>query len=313
MKFKQLNIGIITVFLLFPVIFPISLSQAYLQTNSGSGYYNIDDGCPFPYDLSDFSTLSSLSLKQISYKGVFNSPNVDIRANYTIRNDIATNQTIGLFFPFSMETNLTIHAIEIDNQDLDLLTLDWRIDESIGVFPTRLLTENISLLSLEITFSAFEEKSIFLEYSLPYHLKSYESIWTEYRYRYFFKPLRYWDDVSKESIHSFHYEIWIPNSYLKNNGVLEHSVSEVIGSCKFIHEKTGDFSLIIYSNLDQPEYFEASTIEFGYQDTFSIINPQVSFFILVVIFLVVFFLLALSIRFFYRKINNLPLNGNPGD
>jgi len=288
------------------------MSQAYLQKISGSDFYNIDDGCPFPYDLSDFSTLSSLSLIQISYKGVFNSPNVDITAYYTIQSNSATNQTIGIFFPFSMETNITIHAIEIENQSIDLLTLAWRINETIGTFPLT-FTKDLKLLSLEISFSAYEEKTIFLQYSLQYHIRDYESIQWEHSYRYFFKPLRIWDNITKKTNHSFYYEIWIPNSYLKNNGHLEYGVYSPVGAFDWIIQKNENFSVIIFSNRDQEGYFEAKIIEVGYQDSFSIINPQVSFVILIIIFLMIFSLLIISVIIFNRKINKLHLNGNPGN
>lgn len=311
MKYKKFNINVITGLLLFTVIFPVSQSQAYLQKSSESGFYNIDDGCPFPYDLSDFSTLSSISLTQISLKGVFNSPNVDITVNYTIQSNNATNQTIGLFFPFSIENIITIYAIEIDNQSIDLLTLSWRTNETIGTFPIR-FTKNLNLLSLEISFSAFEEKTIFLQYSLQYHIKSYDNIVWEYRYSYFFEPLILWDNIIKKTGIQIHYEIWIPNGYLKNNGHLEYGVYSPRGIWEWITQKNENFSLIIFSSRDQNGYFEAKLIEFGYQDSFSIISPEVSFIILIIIILMVFSLLIASMIVFYRKVNKLFLNENLG-
>ncbi|MFX0016505.1 MAG: hypothetical protein ACFFB2_15895 [Promethearchaeota archaeon] len=267
-----------------------------IKSSCDNDYYrkNIDDGCPFPYDITNAASVFSFSLKEIFYKGVFNYPNVDISANYTIQSHNDTEQTIGIFFPFSMDGNITIHSIMTGNQSLEF---NWRINITIDAYHPK-FSENLKLLQLELTFAAFEEKTIYLNYSFPYHTYTIQTIFREHRYLHFFEPAKLWENPHQ----SVHYEIWIPKSYLKNNGVLEYGIWSPRGWKEIEVEENEDFSIIIFEN--ENNQVEAKYIEPGYQDTIGV-SPEIGLIILTLEFLIVFSLLAVAIIIFYRKLNNL--------
>ena len=280
--------GLILVIILSPFLI--------IRSSCVIDYYrkDIDDGCPFPYDITNAASVSSFSLKEISYKGVFNYPNVDISANYTIKSHNDTEQTIGVLFPFSMDENITIHSIMIGNQSMES---NWRINITIDVYPQK-FSENLKLLQLELTFNAFEEKTVFIRYSLPYHTKTIQTIVRKHRYLHFFEPAQLWGKPHD----SVYYEIWVPKSYLKNNGALEYGIYSPSGWKETRVEENENFSVIIFENNNNQ--VKAKYIVPGYHDTIGV-NPEIGLIILTLEFLIVFSLLAIFIIIFYRKLNNL--------
>lgn len=278
------------------VMLALILSPFSINRSSCVDYYrkDIDDGCPFPYDITNAAPVSSFSLKNISYKGVYNYPNVDIAANYTIQSLNDTEQTIGILFPFSMDNNITIHSIMIGNQSMEFT---WRINVTIdGILPK--FTENLKLLQLELTFDAFEEKTIFIQYSLPYHTITIQTIFREHSYLHFFEPAEIWGAPHQSVL----YEIWIPKSYLKNNGHVTHGIYSPREWKKSRVEENEDFFTVIFENKNNQ--VEAKYIKPGYQDTIGV-SPEIGLIILTIEFLIVFLLLAIAIIIFYRKLNNL--------
>ncbi|MFX1538589.1 MAG: hypothetical protein ACFFDI_30750, partial [Promethearchaeota archaeon] len=228
--------------------------------------------------------------------GVFNYPNVDISANYTIQSHNDTDQTIGILFPFSMDENITLYSIIIENQGVESI---WKINITLDAYPPR-FSDNLKLLQLELTFNAFEEKTISIKYSLPYHTKTIQTVFREHSYLHFFETAELWGKPHQ----SVHYEIWIPKSYLKNNGVIEYGIWSAREWKKTKVEEKENFSVIIFENKNNQ--VKADYIEPGYKDTIGV-SPEIGLIILTLEFLIIFSLLAISIIFFYRKLNHLLL------
>lgn len=185
----------------------------------------------------------------------------------------------------------------------------WKINETIRAFPSK-FWRNLKLLQLEIEFEAFQERTIYLQYSLRYHTKTIEFVFREHRYFHFFESTIFWDRTSITH-QSIHYEIRIPKNYLKNNGHLEYGIRSPIGDYELKQEEKENFFVIIITNMNKKGYVEATFIHFGYQDT-NTLSPEIGLIILILVFLVMFSLLVTSIIIFNRKVSKLSSKENLG-
>ncbi len=264
-----------------------SRSESIGEINSYSR--SIGDGCILPCDLitskPQMLNSSTIYIKKIFYQVVFDYPKAKIRANYTLKNNNSINHQLGILFPFGMDQNIEISTLTVENKEIEY---QWNINTSISLL-NRVL--NASTIYFEFLIEAFEEKSIFIEYTVNYKLLEQDMGRLYYGYVYCLETSNFWNST----IESVIFEAWVPRKY--------HEVSEFIFSqITKIYIKEEDEYLIHW--FEEENWFPSGTLEMEY-----VVEQRhdiIAYYPLIALgFLFLCVITILGIIIFYKKVNSL--------
>lgn len=264
----------------------ISLSESIGGIDSYSR--PVDDGCILPCDLltSEPLTLdsSTIYIKKIFYQVVFDYPNAKISANYTLKNNDSIDHHFGILFPFGIDQNIEISTLTVENKEIEY---QWNINTSLSLLDHVL---NASTIYFEFLITAFEEKSIYTEYTVIYKILEQDMGRLYYGYVYCLETSNFWNNT----IESVIFEAWVPRNY---NEVDEFIFSRITK----IYIKEEEEYLIHW--FEEENWFPSGNLEMEYVIEQSY---DIAYYPLIALgFLFLCIITILGIIIFYKKVNSL--------
>ena len=146
--------------------------------------------------------------KQESINVTFDSSMAYINAFYTLKNNKSTAIDMGIALPFLNVSETYIESLSLLEQEIDFIWLD---ETEISVIPIFRNNEYYNAIAFNLSFMAYEEKTIHVQYSREYNIyNEWDGLKkeTHYGYRYLVGTARAWSCP----LESAFFEFWVPKS-----------------------------------------------------------------------------------------------------
>ncbi len=262
----------------------------YPHSATLSNYYRpIDDGCILPCDPSTSDPLvldnNTVYLKKIEYQVVFDYPEAIIKANYTLKNVIDTEQQLNILFPFGKDQNIKISTLTTESTNIEY---NWNSDSNISLL-NRIIT--VTSIQIELNFDPFEEKLIHIEYSLEYGILEHDIGRFYYGYVYCLETSNFWN----RSIESAFFEAWVPKNYAEVSPFVFSQVA-------ITHNREKDNYFIYW--FEEENWLPLGNLEMEYVTEQNHIS-EFFYPLLLFGFLFLFIITVLGLVIFNKKVNTL--------
>ena len=249
----------------------------------------IDDGCILPCDLITSEprmlNFSTIYIKKIFYQVVFDYPKAKIRANYTLKNNNSINHQFGILVPFGIDQDIEISTLTIENKDVEY---QWTINTTISLFDRVL---NVSTIDFEVFIESFEEKTIFIEYTLIYKILEHDMGRLFYGYVYCLETSNFWNNT----IESVIFEAWVPRKYNEVNEFIFSRISQIY------YKEESEYCIHWF---EEENWFPNGDLKMEYVVEQS--HDLIAYYPLIALgFLFLFVITILGIITFYKKVNSL--------